>query len=210
MTAYGSSQHASPLAPLVDETRLGSAGGQAMVGITGIVLAVILVMGQISLATSKGIAMHLHNSVQHVTSGNQTMESVIERAAPSVQMETALAAQAKTLAHTKDAMVQTNAQMAGIAKTTKQLDGVVGRMQATSATLASGVGAMDKQTGRITSMLGTLPGATERTHSQLSKINSDTNAINTELGAIGGKMEKYGLPHALCAPTGGAPAKGCS
>src|SRR5688572_20945001 len=110
VSAY-STRDGSPLAVLVDEQRLGSAGGQAMVGIAGIVLAVILVVGQISLATTKGIATHLHASVGHITEGNQIMESVIERAAPSVELEKVLKSQAATLGSTRDAMASTNVEL---------------------------------------------------------------------------------------------------
>jgi hypothetical protein len=193
---------ASPLAPLVDEQRLGSPGGQAMIGVAGIVLAVVLIVGQISLATTKGIATHLHNSVQHITAGNEVMESVIERAAPSVEMEKALQAQEKTLGNTRDAMVATNEQLAQIMKTKESLLDVVSKMDASSGQLATGVGGVSSSTGKMTGMLGTLPSATRRTHAQLARINSDTTAINGELGAIGRKMTSYGLPHAEGAPTG--------
>lgn len=202
MTAAHPAHGASPLAPLVDHTRAGSAGGQAAIGIAGIVLAVILVVGQISLATTKGIAVHLHASVEHMTEGNEVMESVIERAAPSVELEKILDKQAKTLASTQDAMVMTNEQMRSIGATTTELDGVVGSMEATSSKLASGVTGMRASTDTMADELGTLPAATKRTHRQLATISGDTAAINTELTAIGRKMQAYGLPHALGAPQG--------
>ena len=201
MTA-ASQPHASPLAPLVDAQRLGSAGGQAAIGVAGIVLAIILVMGQISLATSKGIAAHLHASVAHITEGNQVMESVVERAAPAVELEKILDKQAATLANTHDTMVMTNEQMRGIAATTTELDGVVTSMEATSSSLATEVSGMQESTSTMADTLATLPAATQRTHKQLATISSDTTAINTELSAIARKMKNYGLPQALGAPTG--------
>ncbi len=192
----------SPLASLVDEQRLGSAGGQTLVGVAGIVLAVILVMGQISLATTKGIAVHLHNSVAHITEGNQVMESVIERAAPSVELEKILAEQEQTLVHTKNAMASTNAELASILSINNQLIGTVGGMQQSSKQLASDVSSLSGSTATMTRELGTLPAATKRTHGKLARISTDTGAINTELGAIGAKMQRYGLPHAKGAPKG--------
>jgi len=192
--------HVSPLAPLVDETRMGSKGGQALIGVAGIVLALILVMGQISLATTKGISTHLHASVLHMTEGNKVMESVVERAAPSTELEKVLAAQAITLAHTKDAMVGINGEMTTIGKTTDQLGGVVGGMEKTSGGLATGVAGMDRDTARIDTMLGTLPAATDRTGVALGTINTDTKALNAELAAISAKMRRYGLPAAMGAP----------
>jgi hypothetical protein len=193
---------ASPLAGLVDEQRLGSAGGQAAVGIAGIVLAIILVMGQISLATTKGIAVHLHSSVENIKQGNEVMESVIERAAPSVQLEKMLDQQSKTLSNTRDAMAQMNGELDSIMKTKYQLIDQVGAMEQSSSKLASDVENVNTSTAKMTSMLGTLPAATQRTHKQLATINGDTAAINTELGAIAAKMLKYGLPRAQGAPTG--------
>ncbi|MCW2927932.1 MAG: hypothetical protein JWM86_1900 [Thermoleophilia bacterium] len=201
MSAY-SRNDGSPLAVLVDEQRLGSAGGQAMVGIAGIVLAIVLVVGQISLATTKGIATHLHASVEHMTEGNQVMESVIERAAPSAELEKVLASQSKTLAHTRDAMAATNEELELILKEKHSLIKVVGRMDATSGELATGVDGVNASTKKMTGLLGTLPSATARTHAQLAKINADTTAINVELSAIAAKMQKYGLPLAKGAPTG--------
>ncbi|MCB0877638.1 MAG: hypothetical protein KDC46_01470 [Thermoleophilia bacterium] len=202
MTSHAASGAPSPLAPLVDERRLGSAGGQAAIGIAGIVLAVILVMGQISIATSKGMAMHLSSSVDNITEANKVMESVIERAAPSVELEKVLDQQSQTLADTRDSMVVTNDELATIIDAKHRLIRIVGGMQSTSDQLASNVGSLRSSTSTMTSELGTLPAATTNTHKQLQRINTDTNAINGELGAIGQKMMSYGLPHAQGAPTG--------
>lgn len=201
MTAT-SAHGASPLAPLVDEQRLGSAGGQAAIGVAGIVLAIILVVGQISLATTKGIATHLHTSVENIQEGNKVMESVIERAAPSVELEKVLEQQSKTLGNTRDAMVATNTELAEISSTKQDLLRVVGDMEATSGKLASDVATVETSTTSMTDKLGSLPAATKRTHAQLGRINADTNAINAELAAIADKMLKYGLPRAKGAPTG--------
>lgn len=198
----GTWQGASPLAPMVDEQRLGSAGGQAMVGIAGIVLAVVLVMGQLSLAMTKGIAEHMSASVEHIARGNQVMESVIERSAPSVTLEKVLDGQSKTLANTRDAMVMTNQQMASISGTTGKLEGIVASMEEMSAGLADYVSGMQKSSKSMADTLGGLPGATKKTHVQLGQINADTNAINAELAAIGTKMDSYGLPKAEGAPKG--------
>lgn len=202
MSGTAATHTASPLAALVDEQRLGSSGGQAMVGIAGMVLAVILVVGQVSLATTKGIATHLDASVANLTEGNQVMESVIERAAPSVELEKVLARQSETLANTRDAMVATNVELEGIGTTKKSLIDVVDKMDGTSSKLASGVAGVDASTTEMTELLGTLPDATTRTHRQLGQINGDTNAINAELDAIATKMLSYGLPKAKGVPTG--------
>lgn len=192
----------SPLAPLVDETQLGSAGGQAAIGIAGIVLAVVLVVGQVSLATTKGMSVHLSTTVDNITRGNEVLESVVERAAPSVELEKVLDRQGATLASTRDAMASTNAELASIIAAKRELVGTVEGMQSTSAALASDVDGLSASTTRMTSMLGSLPASTERTHKQLATINTDTDAINAELGAIGRKMLSYGLPRAQGAPTG--------
>ena len=194
--------HASttPLAPLVDETRLGSSLGQAATGIAGIVLAVILVMGQISLATTAGLAAHLHQSVENMTEGNQVMESVIERAAPSPMLAKAIEDQSKTLASTSDTMRMTNAGMAGMASTAEDLDGVVARMETTSGKLATSLDGMGKDTAKMSTMLGKLPAQTKKTQSALGTINTDTTALNVELAAIAAKMQGYGLPRAQGAP----------
>lgn len=202
MTGYAAPNGVSPFAPMVDERQLGSAGGQAMIGVAGIVLAIILVMGQISLATSKGLATHLHASVQHIAKGNELMESVIARAEPTAELQKTLAAQDVTLAHTRDAMIATNQQMSAIAGTTGRLDGIVGRMQRTSSMLAQSVAGMQRSTKGMTTSLGQLPDATSRTHAQLKKINDDNVAVNVELTAIGRKMAAYGLPAAQGAPLG--------
>lgn len=202
MSAYAEQHTPSPLAPLVDESRAGSAGGQAAIGIAGIVLAVILVMGQVSLATTKGTALYLHKDLENLTKGNQVMKSVIERAAPTSQLQTVLEQQSATLANTRDAMVQTNEELASIIAAKQDLVGVVGGMQSTSEGLASDVGNLGSSTARMSELLGSLPDATSRTHKQLNRINTDTNAINAELAAIGRKMMSYGLPHAKGAPTG--------
>lgn len=193
---------ASPLAPLVDEQRLGSAGGQAAVGVAGIVLAIILVVGQVSLATTRGIAVHLRASVENMQDGNRVMESVIERAAPSVELEKMLQQQSKTLANTRDAMAATNGELGSIMTTKRELIDVVGQMEATSGKLATDVEGVNASTGTMTERLGTLPAATRRTHGQLAQINGDTTAINVELAAIAAKMIRYGLPRAQGAPTG--------
>jgi hypothetical protein len=192
----------SPLSGMVDEQHLGSAGGQLTMGIAGIVLAVVLVVGQISLATTKGMAVHLSTSVDNLTQGNQIMESVVERAAATTVLETALEQQSATLANTRDAMAQTNAELDSIIVAKRGLLDVVGGMQTTGDQLASSVGGLSGSTSSMTGMLGTLPDSTERTHKQLSTINGDTAAINTELAAIGRKMRSYGLPRAKGAPTG--------
>lgn len=190
----------SPLASMVNEKKRGSAAGQAALGIAGIILAVVLIMGQISLAITKGMAVHLEASVQHIREGNEVMESVIERAAPSVELEKMLDKQSETLANTRDAMVQTNEQLESILVSKKQLIEVVGGMQSTSASLASDVSSLGSSTADMNSQLGTLPSATVRTHKQLARINKDTSAINGELAAIGRKMRAFGLPRAKGAP----------
>lgn len=191
----------SPLAPLVDETRVGSAGGQALTGIAGIVLAIILVAGQVSLATTKGIAVHLDRSVANITEGNETMEQVIERAAPTTQLAKVLDGQAKMLAHTRDAMVMTNAELGEIGTTTGTLDDVVGTMEGTSSTLATTVGEMDANTKAIVGSLGSLPNSTERTAGTLKSINGDMVSINAELDELSRKLIGYGLPQAAGAKT---------
>ncbi|MEO6867528.1 MAG: hypothetical protein ABI200_05860, partial [Gaiellales bacterium] len=87
-------------------------------------------------------------------------------------------------------------------KTKTSLLDVVGSMRTSSAGLATDVEGINTNTQKMTGLLGELPDATKRTHKQLSRISTDTDAINGELGAIAGKMQKYGLPHAKGAPKG--------
>lgn len=202
--SYSSAQvpDPSPLAPLLDEQRLGSAGGQAASGIAAIVLTIVLVMGQVSLATSKGINENLEEILAHITEGNEVMEQVAERAAPTVELERLLKVQGQTLSQARDSLAMTNADLASLSKTTTQLDRSVIGMQQTSTQLASDVKAVDSTTGSIASSLEPLPAATDRTRKQLVAIGTDTSAINGELGAITGKMQRYGVPQAVGAPTG--------
>jgi hypothetical protein len=195
MTAYAHNR-VSQLSGLVDETRVGSAGGQALTGIAGIVLAVLLVLGQVSLATTKGISAHLHSSVAHMTEGNQVMTSVIARAAPAVQMEKTLGAQEQTLGAVRDSMVQTNVQLGEIGSTTAQLASATTSMQGTSSRLATDVANVDVNTTKINKQLGGLPAATSATGGSLLKINADMHALNFELATISQKLMKYGLPRA--------------
>ncbi|MBC7460489.1 MAG: hypothetical protein H7287_03935 [Thermoleophilia bacterium] len=192
-TSYGSP---SAFAGLVDETRQGSAGGQTLIGVAGIVLAVLLVVGQVSLATTKGMAAHLHNSVQHMTEGNDVMEGVIAKAAPSVKMEQTLAQQEQTLGNVRDTMVTTNTQLGEIGATTKKLGAATSRMQVSSSKLAADVAAVDVNTASINASLSTLPIASDATLTSITKINTDMTALNFELATISQKLMKYGLPRA--------------
>lgn len=200
MTAASPHASTTPLAALVDESRVGSSIGQAVTGIAGLVLAVVLVMGQLSLAVTAGMATHLHQSVEHMTEGNKVMESVIERAAPSPALAKAIADQSETLAATHDTMKMTNAGMVGMTQTANRLDGVVARMETTSGQLAGDLAGMGSDTAKMSSLLGGLPAKTTKTSASLSRINTDTIAINAELAAIAAKMQGYGLPRAKGAP----------
>lgn len=190
--------HSAPsaFAGLVDETRQGSAGGQTLIGVAGIVLAVLLVVGQVSLATTKGMATHLHNSVEHMTQGNEVMEGVIAKAAPSVKMEQTLAQQEQTLGNVRDTMVKTNTQLAEVGATTTQLGTATARMEAASGKLAADVAAVDTNTAEINTSLSSLPIATDATLKSITKINTDMTALNFELATISQKLMKYGLPRA--------------
>lgn len=200
MTGASVQASPTPLAPLVDETRLGSSIGQTATGVAGLVLAVVLVMGQISLATTKGLAEHLHQNVENITRGNQVMESVIERASPTPVLAKTVAEQSKVLASTRDTMHMTNAGMASMSQTAGELDTVVGRMESQSGNLAEGITGIGNDTAEIATLLGGLPDQTTKTHAALSRINADTVALNTELAQIAAKMQGYGLPRAKGAP----------
>lgn len=198
MTAATASH--TPLAPLVDETKLGSSLGQAMTGVAGIVLAVVLVIGQISLATTKGLAEHLHQNVVHTTRGNEVMVSVIERASVSPKLAAMMEEQSATLASTRDTMQRTNAGMGAMSGTATELDGVVARMEGSSSSLATSISGIQGDSEKMAELLGSLPAKTEKTQTALSRINNDTIALNTELGTIAAKMQGYGLPRAKGAP----------
>jgi methyl-accepting chemotaxis protein len=195
----GTTKH-SALAPLVDETRLGSSIGQTLTGVAGIVLAIILIMGQLSLATTKGLAEHLHQSVVHVTEGNKVMESVIERAAPSPQLAKMVEEQSQTLQSTRDTMHTTNASMGSLNAASTNMNTVVGQMAGSSGKLATGITHIGADTKKMGTMLGKLPPQTTKTQTAMSRINKDTLALNTELAAIAGKMQGYGLPTVKGAP----------
>jgi chromosome segregation ATPase len=155
-----------------------------------------MVVGQISVATTAGISRNLKINVAQLAEANKTMESIIERAGPSVQMERTVAVQAKSLATTNDTMVSLNAAMAEVGKTSESMKSSVEGMQATSGDLAAGVESMNSETAAINDLLGPLPEKARSTHGQLSQIDKDSAALNTELSAISGKMAGYGLPPA--------------
>lgn len=181
---------------LIDDSRSGSPIQQALVGIVGIVLAVILIVGQISVAMTRGVSVNLHRNVKHLQDGNATLRDIVEKAGPALLIEKVVAQQQKTLQGTLDTMRVLNGEMEVIGETTTGLSGTVGSMQERSTSLAGGVAGMNRDTEKIVGMLGPLPDATTRTHTQLARIESDSAAINSELGAIGTKMRGYGLPQA--------------
>ncbi len=183
-------------AKVVDADRPGSVWGQVLVGGVGVVLALTLVLGQVSLATTKGIERNLDRNVAQLRTGNTTMKSIIERAAPSMKIDTLVKGQSTTLAHTNQTMTQLNREMATVGATTDELAGTVGQMETTSGQLAAHVGAMERNSGKISALLGRLPGVTDDTHKRLQRIGTDTGAINGELEAIAAKMQRYGLPPA--------------
>lgn len=181
---------------LVDPTRCGSGLGQIAVGILGVVLAGVLVIGQISLATTRGIQQNLGGLIANMDDGNRTMEQIVAKSRPSIQMEKNIGKQAELLASTRDAMVVTNAEMAKMLRTVDGLGATVDRMRATSQRLSSGVSGMQSDTDAVAGMLEPLPAGARRTHRHLARIKTDSHATNVELRAIGGKMQRYGLPHA--------------
>lgn len=190
----------STLAPLVDESRLGSSIGQTLIGVAGIVLAIILIMGQLTLATTKGMAEHLHQTMLHTTKANEVMESVIERAAPTPVLAKTIENQSKMLQSTRDTMHAANAGMAGLNNSAKDMSGTVGGMRTTSGKLATGITGIGADTKKMGAMLGKLPAQVNGTQTAMTKINTDTRALNTELAAIAGKMQGYGLPTVKGAP----------
>lgn len=185
-------------ATLFDERRRGSTWQQASVGAMGIVLALVLVIGQISVATTAGIQHNLHANIQRLKDGNATMREIVEKAAPTVLMEKVVADQAVALDHTGQTLQLLNEEMAALGETTLSLEATVTAMSDTSAGLATGVEGMASDTSKIVDLLGPLPDATTRTHKQLGRISGDSKAINGELDSISHKMEGYGLPHARC------------
>lgn len=180
----------------VDTTHAGNPWAQLGVGVLGIVLAAVLVIGQISVATTRGISVHLHGNVANIEQGNETMLEIIEKAVPAVAMEAAVEKQKTILRNTNDTMGVLNDQMYGIGETTNGMSATVGTMERTSGELATGVASMDESTSAIVRLLVPLPSATGRTHSWLTRIAADSAAINTELYAISNKMSRYGLPKA--------------
>lgn len=195
-TTAGAFGHPVQRTTFIDPSRAGSRWQQAGVGVAGIVLAVVLIVGQISVATTAGIQRNLHANVQNLRDGNKTMEQIVTKAAPTVALEDVIEEQKKTLGHTRKTMGLLNQEMAQIGATTDELSGTVSRMETASGQLSSGVAGMNSDTTAIVDLLGSLPGATERTHGKLERIGSDSKAINTELNTISGRLQGYGLPKA--------------
>jgi hypothetical protein len=179
-----------------DPASRGSKWAQVGTGVVGIILAIVLVVGQVSLATSRGIQAHLVRNVAKLREGNKTMEEIVLKGEPSVHVAKVVQHQQAVLEHTRVTMVGLNQRMTGIVKTTDGLATTVGSMRTASSALASGVASMDASTQKLGDLLGPLPGKADATGAALGQINNDSSAINGELTAISGKMEKYGLPHA--------------
>jgi hypothetical protein len=180
----------------VDTGKPGSVWSQALTGVVGITLAIVLIAGQVSLATTKNISKNLHQNVTQLQDGNVTMASVIERSEPSVMMEKTIGAQSASLKNTSATMQKLNKEMATSGKVTDSLMKTTSSMNATSLKLANGVKKMNADTARMLGLLQTMPAATDRTQKNLQKLSNDTRAINAEMKAIGQKMKRFGLPEA--------------
>jgi hypothetical protein len=189
------SQHGHSAA-LVDESRPGSVRSQVLIGITGIVLGIVLIVGQVSVATTNGMSANLHRNVSNLEAGNATLEEIVEKAQPTRVIQQVVARQGVVLDRTVKTMQALNGEMAQVADTTSELEGSVKGMQATSGELARGVEGMSRDSAEMARMLETLPDATTRTNVQLDRINADSTALNGELRSVGRKMERYGLPKA--------------
>jgi len=193
MTALAPRQHASIF---LDQNKPGSVWAQVLTGVVGIVLAAMLIVGQIAVALTAGIQHNLHTSVVNLGRGNGTMAQILDKAQPIGLVEKVTQKQQDTLANTLDTMKLLNAQMAQIGTTTGAMQGTVGSMATNSASLADGVAGMDSNTGKITDKLGGLVVGTDKLAVPLGHIATDSTAINAELLAIAGKLQSYGLPPA--------------
>ena len=180
----------------LDETRPGSAWQQIGVGIVGIMLAITLVVGQITVATTRGIHSNLKVVVEQMGDGNKTMEEIIEKGKPSMQLEKTIGKKAVLLTKTRDSMVVMNDAMDSMGKTTDGLYKTVLDMRNTSRKLKVGVASMNSDTGKMVVLLGELPDGTDRTHVHLKRMATDSSAIVGELNALSGKMEGFGLEKA--------------
>lgn len=180
----------------VDPTRAGSAWQQCAVGALGIALALLLVVGQVSVATTRGIQRNLHTIVGHLEAGNVTMNSIIDKAEPSTGMDQIVAQQRGVLERTRDTILQLNGEMKVVDATTVELTKTVSTMRSESQTLAGGVKGMSQDTARMAELLEPLPAQTKDTHANLDALASDSRAISGEVKAIGGKMRGYGFPAA--------------
>jgi hypothetical protein len=177
----------------VDDSREGSLWQQLLIAVVGIVLAATLIIGQISVATTRGVQQNLHKSVAQLRQGNTTLGDIIDKAAPSIMLNKVTGQQQAVLQDVLDTMTQLNAAMQQVGATTARLQGTVGTMHQTSAHLAAGVNGMDRHTTTIVNALAPLPANTDKTHAQLARIYTDTAAISTELNAITAKLHNYGL-----------------
>lgn len=185
-----------PLEFMIDDQRQGSVWSQVLVGVVGVTLGIMLVVGQLSVATTHGISTNLHRNVKNLQAGNATLRDIVEKAGPTLVIQQVITKQNEVLQSTLDTMRMLNGEMGVVTDTTSGLKQSVNGMQSTSTQLASGVDGMNRDTARIADMLAALPDATTRTHHQLSRIDQDSTALNGELRSIGAKMRNYGLPQA--------------
>jgi Tfp pilus assembly protein PilN len=192
----GASYTMPPRSAFVDPTKRGNGLGQIATGILGIVLAAVLVIGQISLATTRGIEQNLNRLITHMDQGNQTMHEIVRKSKPTVKMRSDVERQEQVLGLSRDTLVVTNAEMRKMLLVTARLQKTTLKMKQTSDHLASGVAGMEASTNKVNATLRPLPAKTSLTKGHLEKIRNDSKDINGELNAIGAKMLGYGLPRA--------------
>ena len=193
MTTMAHRQNASIF---LDQSKPGSVWAQVLTGVVGIILCVVLIVGQLAVAITSGIQHNLHQSVLNLARGNQTMTQVLDKAQPVPMVEKVTKIQQDTLANTSATMVILNGQMAAIGGTTGGLKSTVDKMAAQSGSIATGVEGMDSTTKNVNSKLGGLLPATDKVAKPLGRIATDSTAINVELAAIAAKLVSYGLPAA--------------
>ena len=181
---------------ITDDTRSGKPWQQALIGVLGIVLALVLVAGQISVATTRGIADNMRLLNANLEEGNEVMFEIVKKSAPAPVMEKVVNEQSGTLAHTRDSLVLMNEELDAMMATTDELQMQSQALQGTAGEVAGTVQGMEGSIGAMIATLGTLPTTTASAGDSLSSVRTDSAAINAELEAVGTKLEKYGLPKA--------------
>lgn len=190
------SRRRSTFAPVVDPTRQGSPAAHALTGLVAIVLAATLVMGQVALATTKGIATHLEQTSSNLERGNRTVDSVVARSRPAAEVQRLVRRQATTLGSTRQSLVLLNGTLSETARTTSRLDRSVAGTQASSVALAQDLQKVRSSSRSLGTGLRMLPTTARAVRTAVEGTRRDTEVIAWEIARTGIVLRNYGLPRA--------------